>query len=311
MSTQQIASTIANMTQRDIFEAQELSRKEVKAIKEEAKTMTATEARFLVDAYYIAQRERIRLDNQVRSMSADGEPNLVLSFLSTQAAHREDIMKKALDSFTKFHPVGIWMRSINGIGPVTAAALLAHIDINRAATAGAIWSFAGIDGNAKWEKGQKRPWNAALKTVAYKIGESFVKVSGNPDAYYGQLYKRRKELETARNLNGEYKEQAAAELASKNYTKGTVTRNALEAGQLSAAHIHARARRYAVKIFLSHLHEVMYKTILGKNPPAPFAIAILNHAHRLEVPNPDMIQDFVEPVEIIEDHDVNPDLERE
>ena len=90
------------------------------------------------------------------------------------------------------------------------------------------------------------------------------------------------------------------ELAAKNYTKGTITRKALEAGELSDAHLHARARRYAVKMFLSHLHEVMYITILGQKPPMPFAIAHLNHAHYVKVPNPHHIREFVVPVEVEE-----------
>ncbi len=287
---------ISNLQQQDLFEV--LKRKDIRAASEK---MSVTEARFLVDNYYIAQRERIRFDNQIREMKATGEPNLVLTYLSTQAAKREEIIKKSLDDFTIDHPVGAWMRTIHGIGPVTAAGLLAHIDITRAPTVGAIWKFAGIEGSAIWEKGEKRPWNASLKTLcAFKIGESFVKTSGNEKSYYGKIYKQRKLLETENNKNLVYAEQAAMQLASKNYFKETATKKYLESGMLSPANIHARARRYAVKLFLSHLHEVMYKTILGKNPPAPFAIAILGHAHMLDVPNPEHIRKFVEPIEILD-----------
>ncbi len=136
------------------------------------------------------------------------------------------------------------------------------------------------------------------QTAENQMQPVFVKVSGKEDAYYGQLYKKRKELETFKNKNFEYAEQAKAQLTSKNYRDGTVTKDYLEKGMLSPAQIHARARRYAVKIFLSHLHEVMYKVTLGKKPPAPFAIAILGHAHVLEVPNPQYIREFVEPVEV-------------
>ena len=223
---------------------------------------------------------------------------MVLQYLSNDARKVEDLIKKALDDFTIDHPVGAWMRTIHGIGPVTSAGLLAHLDINRSPTAGGFWKYAGISGVEVWRKGEKRPWNAELKKLCYLIGESFVKVSGKEDAYYGQLYKKRKELETFKNKNFEYAEQAKSQLTSKNYRDGTVTKDYLEKGMLSPAQIHARARRYAVKIFLSHLHEVMYKVTLGKKPPAPFAIAILGHAHVLEVPNPQHIREFVEPVEV-------------
>lgn len=265
-------------------------------IREAAKLLTETEARFLVDAYYIAQGDRIRNNNQERSMAKDGEPTLILAHLGTQARIREEFIKKVLDDYTVNNPVGTWMRTIHGVGPVTTAGLLAHIDIRKAATAGAIWKFAGIDGVTVWNKGEKRPWNASLKTLCFKIGESFVKTSGSDKSFYGKLYKERKALEVQRNEQGQFAGQAAAELQRKNYTKGTVTYNRLIEGKLSDAHLHARARRYAVKIFLSHLHEVMYKVILGVRPPLPFAIAILGHAHMLDIPNPDKVPGFVNPM---------------
>lgn len=265
-------------------------------IRESSINLTDTEARFLVDLYYIAQRDRIRFDNQVRSMTKEKEPVMMLDILGKQSRLREDFVKKSLDDFTKNNDIGTWLRSIHGIGPVTAAGLIAHIDINRAPTAGAIWKFAGIDGVSTWNKGEKRPWNATLKTLCYKIGESFVKTSNSDKSFYGKLYRERKDSETAKNLRGEFAEQAKKELGSKEYKKNTITYAALSSGKLSDGHIHARARRYAVKIFLSHLHHVMYNVILKKDPPVPFAIAILGHAHMLDVPNKSFIKDFVEPL---------------
>lgn len=257
--------------------------------------MGAVEARFLVDFYYIAQRDRIRSNNQVRTMA--GEPSLILEFLGSQAAEREDLIKKALDSYTSASRVGQWLRSIHGVGPVIAAGLLAHIDIRKAPTAGAIWKFAGIDGVTTWNKGEKRPWNTMVKTLAaFKLGESFVKTSNSDKSFYGKLYKARKEMETAKNLAGGYADRAAYELSSKNYSTETATYAALSSGRLSDGHIHARARRYAVKIFLSHLHEVMFRVILGQMPPAPFALAILGHAHKIEIPPTGVNLDFANPI---------------
>ena len=44
-----------------------------KDLKAAARTMTSDEARFLVDAYYMMQRNRIRSDNQVRALGETGE----------------------------------------------------------------------------------------------------------------------------------------------------------------------------------------------------------------------------------------------
>jgi hypothetical protein len=298
MSLHASNASLQSIVDRDLREASKLSRKDTQAMMGQMATLTPTEARFLVDSYYMAQSDRIRYDNQVRAMVETGEPTLMLTHLALQSRKQEDIIKKALDAYTIDHPVGAWLRTIRGMGPVTSAGLLAYIDIEKAPTAGAIWKYAGIDGQAVWEKGQKRPWNAEFKTLCYKIGESFVKTSNKEDSVYGKMYKDRKALEIERNNDGGNAEAAARELATKNYSKGTVTRKALEAGKLSDAHLHARARRYAVKMFLSHLHEVMYITILGEKPPKPFAIGILGHAHYVKVPNPQHIREFVEPVEV-------------
>lgn len=255
-------------------------------------TLGQDEARFLVDAYYIMQDNRIRSDGQVRSIlkaaEKEGkpeEPHEVLSWLADMNRVLERQIALALDVYSDSFAVGKWMRRQKGIGPVIAAGMLAHLDITKAETAGAFWSFAGLDPRAKWGKGEKRPWNADLKVLCWKLGESFVKVSGYEDAYYGKVYAERKALETARNDAFEYKDQAEHILATKNIKKSTDAYKAYSQGKLPPAHIHARAKRYAVKLFLAHLHEVMYKDHYGKDPPLPYAIAHLGHAHKIDPPN--------------------------
>jgi len=100
-----------------------------------------------------------------------------------------------------------------------------------------------------------RPWNADLKCLAvFKLGESFVKTQNYDEDYYGHIFARRKALYTTYNAEGKFTEEAAKVLASKNINKKTDAYKAYSIGQLPKAHIHARARRYAVKLFLSHLH---------------------------------------------------------
>lgn len=246
-----------------------------------SRTLSDSEARFLVDAYYTMQDDRKRSDSQVRAIEGK-EPNEILKWFADKSRDLENQIRRALDSYSAASPLGRWARDQVGIGPVIAAGLLAHIDITRAKTAGAIWRLAGLDPTQKWEKGQKRPWNAQLKTLTWKIGESFVKVCNNPDAYYATFYKERKERDTARNDNGDFAEAARLMLETRKIDKSTDLFKHLTAGRLAPAHIHARAKRYAVKMFLSHYHHVAFKLHFGVDPPKPFAIAILNHAHYFE-----------------------------
>lgn len=249
-------------------------------------TLGDDEVRFLVGAYYQMQDNRIRNNNQIRATESSGEPNQVLTWLAAQNTILENQVKRALDKYTEDHKVGSWMRSHMGVGPVLSAGILAHIDIHKAPTAGHIWSFAGLVNGVRWEKGQKRPWNAELKKLFWLLGECFVKVSGKEDAFYGKIYAERKKLETDKNERGEYAEQAAAILNNgKRWDKTTDAYKAYIQGKLPPAHIHARAKRYAVKMFISHLHHVWYRIEFDRDPPKPFVVEHLGHAHIIRPPN--------------------------
>lgn len=285
-------------------------------------TLSHDEARFLVDAYYQMQENRIRSAHQVRSLAESEEPHDVLKWLENNSHTLEESIKAALDRYSTAHKIGRWARSIRGIGPVLAAGLIAHIDIKKAPTAGHIWNYAGLNPSVEWERGQKRPWNAALKTLCWKIGESFVKVSNNENDFYGHVYRDRKVMETERNLSGAYAEQAAETLRKKRIGRetdayqwysgaltpdvarkiietsppaGTARKRAGEPGSgvpmLPPAHIHARAKRTAVKLFLSHLHHVWYEIDTGTKAPVPYALAHMAHAHFVEPPNWPMRED--------------------
>jgi hypothetical protein len=244
--------------------------------------LSETEARFLVDQYYTMQEDRKRAYNQERSLDDAGEPTAVIGWLAEQAGTLEKQIARALDMYSNSKPVGQWARSVDGIGPIIAAGLMAHIDITKAPTAGHIWAFAGLDPTKSWEKGCKRPWNASLKTLCWKIGESFVKVCNKDTAVYGHFYRDRKEWETAQNDKFAYAAQAEAKLARFKIGKNTDAYKAYSIGKLPPAHIHARAKRYAVKLFLAHYQEIAYLEHYKTAPPAPYPIAILGHAHKID-----------------------------
>lgn len=281
--------------------------------------VTDNEARYLVDTYYTIQKARIRNVLQSKGLDRDAvkqgntpEPHEALDrFASDFTVHEENI-KKVLGYYVTSHELNWFFENTLGIGPVLAAGLLAHIDIKQCPTVGHIWSFAGLNPTQVWDKGQKRPWNTNLKTICWKIGDSFVKLSGRADSFYSQIYRQRKDMEWSRNLAGDYQEEAARSMEKKKYSKST-DQYAWYTGQCSAekakallaekktltaenckgeggfpmlspAHIDARARRYAVKLFLSHLHECWYRQAFGVEPPKPFAISIQGHAHYLPPP---------------------------
>jgi hypothetical protein len=299
-----------------------LSRDAMAAIRQHGGGITVTEARYLVDTYYRLQEQRIRANNQLKALARDAtasdrvaEPHEALAWTMDQFATLEKSLEKILAIYVASHPMSWFFDQTLGIGPILAAGLLAHIDIHRAVTAGHIYRYAGLDPTQTWERGQKRPWNADLKKLCWKIGDSFVKTSGRPHGYYGRVYRERKAYEWDRNLAGTMAADAAAYLTKMKFRADTdayawysgacdpaLARAALAAGKAPTAatcaatdpaagqpmlppgQIDMRARRWAVKLFLSHLQHRWWEQATGTSPPHPYAIAILGHAHYLPPP---------------------------
>jgi len=112
-----------------------------------------------------------------------------------------------------------------------------------------------------------------------------VKVKNHDEDIYGKLYDMRKRLEEERNQAGVFADQAAAKLEKHKIGKTTEAYKAYSKGKLPPAHIHSRAKRYAVKLFLAHYHHVAYELQYGEAPPKPYVVEHLGHAHYLAPPN--------------------------
>jgi len=331
-----------------------------KDVAKAAQNMTEAEVLYCVNRYYQYQDDRKRSDMQFGQAEKADQPNAIFAWAMETDRRCETAMKKALDVYSDFHPVGRWMKGLVGIGPVIAAGMIGYLDITKAPTAGHFWSYAGLNPNVKWlgkvkaealvkevadeigGRGDRvnfesllaaaaakcnrnaeniramlvhianpnenpdlpdskiytisnlkkalsmTPWNPALKVLCWKAGESFVKRSGHRHCLYGHLYLAKKEYYLQRNQNGDYADRADALLPL--FDKATESYKALAAGKLPQGHVHAMAKRFAVKIFLSHVHQVMYEYHYRKPAPAPFPIAHLGHVDMIHIPNkPDFL----------------------
>jgi hypothetical protein len=279
-----------------------------------AATMGPREARFLVDTYYTFQENRKRAGNQARALEKGvvvpeepdfdpslepelnpaeepqvvPEPHVLIDWIYQQSKVLEGQIKRSLDKYTQAQVMGGWMRQITGIGPVISAGILANLEQPRP-TAGRIYAFAGIAGAGQkpWLAGQKRPYNRRLKVCLWHAGQSFMKLHHRDDCFYGKLYEKRKAFELQMNDTGQ-RTQAAAEWKAKldklKKTKSEAYKH-YSAGHLPPGHIDARARRWAVKIFISHMNEA-WLTKLGRPIPAPFSLARQGHIHYIPPPIP-------------------------
>ncbi|KKK48296.1 hypothetical protein LCGC14_3146540, partial [marine sediment metagenome] len=168
----------------------------------------------------------------------------------------------------------------------------------------------------------KRPWNADLKAiVVYRLGECFVKLKENDKCFYGKLFAQKKAALWISNVNGDFQEAATKGLEilkNKNtptwaWKSGQMSparaRRALAMGgkktsqalaamkrvkrggvpMLPPGQIHDRARRWTVKLFLSHMHHVMHVDYYERDPVAPFIFEHPEeggqHAHLILPPN--------------------------
>lgn len=416
-----------------------------KSVENDIVKLDGNEIRYLVDYYYQKQEERKTKFSQIRAVKDKSDiggeyKNTALQWLAENSKTEEEQLKKMLDLWSKNTPVGRWMQSIVGIGPVITAGFLCYLDISKAQHAARFYSYVGLnDNNIPWlgktksvevtnkvmkqyheemdnildlfvgdidnekkfkkmmvslskaypyrdelytnviypvlsgdeesivtdntaqtkavqllldcgeidtisrtfnndsaaspslfadlchyvnnkdimtataidiasketnrlastienglqtcinvtkSKKDKRvaytkaelisylakpPYNTKLKTLCWKVGDSFLKRSNHPDSLYGRLYKERKAYETRNNNNGCYAKEAQKKLTEMNI-KNEDVRKVYESGRLTDAHINNRALRWTVKIFITHLFEIMYMDYYHKAPPKIYAL---------------------------------------
>lgn len=183
------------MDQEEKFSIVPFTKEELK----EATQLNQKSLRGLVDYYYSMQKLRCNIESKKRAKTQkyDNLDNPALfDDLNDQQHMLELKAAKILATFVKSKPLGKWVTSIKGLGPITTAGLMAHIDFNTCccpqykgkpqherpkhncsglANISNVHSFAGLNPHQVWGKGEIRPWNARLKTTCWLIGESFKK----------------------------------------------------------------------------------------------------------------------------------------
>ena len=108
------------------------------------------EIRFLVDAFYQLQGDRIRTTNQLRSLKDRNLESAIINWFANYQDQSERNLAKILSIYVDSQELGQWLSSILGIGPLISAGLMAYIDIEKAPTVGHIWRYAGLDPSSKW-----------------------------------------------------------------------------------------------------------------------------------------------------------------
>ena len=271
-----------------------------------ANPISKSEIRNAVETYYDIQDIRIISGNRKFAVNKSAastcddnndtnnspETSLYLQYVEARFKETEETIAKFLKCYAENDPVGRWLLSIPGCGPVLSSALLAYIDISKCATAGSIWSYAGWTGpmaDCERKKGEKINYNPRFRVVCWKLGQSFIKVSGRDNDIYGKLYLEKKQYYLEKNEAGGFKEKAAFELQHKKYDKETASYAAYSQGMLPNSQIVAMSARFAVKIFLSHLFTLWYEYDRGIPAPKPFVESQLGHVHIMSPPHREIL----------------------
>lgn len=171
-----------------------------------------------------------------------------------------------------------WMTSIKGIGGHTAAKILAQFDdVGKFATISKFWRFSGwavIDGKIdKCEKGVVSPYNRRLKSECYLIAEQFLK---QQTPVYADLYYQEKSRQR--------KLHPVTECRQCGIPWDDCTQKKKHKRQFNDGHLHNRAMRKTVKIFLSHLWQV-WRESEGLPISQPWIHDIGGHSNIVPIPN--------------------------
>lgn len=213
-----------------------------------------TEIRTQTDVRYFIQKFRIKFSNKLSAKeretdNATPEENALLQMWLDEFEGLEEKANKRLVAVMKQADMPIYhaLVSLKGIGDITAAKLLAEIDITRCDTISALWRYAGygvIEGKReKPVKGEKLHYNQRLKIAVRLTVESFIK-SRSP---YAAIYASEKEKWMNR-------------------------------PDMTKMHAHNAAIGKCAKVFLSHLW-LVWRQMEGLPLRDPYAIGQMGHTH--------------------------------
>lgn len=251
--------------------------------------------RDLVNSYYTIQGNRIKVSNQKSALDRVSKSNAIMDYFTNQLKASEENIQTFLDAWTDAHPIGVWLKAQYGIGPVIAAGIIAYFDVTKTKTAGGFWKYVGWDGESKpRKKGEKLSYNPKARVLVWKAGHSFRMGYKKESCFYGQLYAAKKAEYIERNESGGFAENAKTALASKKFDSSGPAFKTYSEGKLTDAHIDAMALRFASKMFMSHVFDVMYMYEYGELPPVPYVKQHLGHVHIDHAQHLDVIKPYLE-----------------
>jgi len=169
----------------------------------------------------------------------------------------EELLLRLAEERMGMHPVWRWTVECVGLKERTALVLVGFINPYEASSAGKVWAYWGLTPESKLRRGEKArcvPW---LKGAAYMLSSVLV-MRGHP--YYRTIYDAKKDYYL--NVRG-FKEYIEDPSRCPNYAEclEKLARRARRLGRkpkkpACKAHVDGMAKRFMVKVLLSHAWEI-------------------------------------------------------
>lgn len=224
---------------------------------------------FGVDTLLTIQKARVA--SQVRETHLErqgqGDPDTIAIRNILQQSEEE--LRVLVTGRMAQHPAWPWLQQVKGCGPENTAKVVGLVEISRAETISALWSFAGygvVNGLApRRQKGEKLTYNAELRTMCWRVASSLLRAQGK----FAEYYNREKAKYQQRFLAEGREIVPAANLPREKGKK-------VETAQfISEGHVHHMALRKMIKLWLACLW-LVWRAAENLPTRAPYA---LEHGH--------------------------------
>lgn len=156
------------------------------------------ELKALMDSRQQTLKTALKLNNQMLAITRGTDhPNQAdvewVTEMQNLAAKREGVIKRQIMQHIakSDHPVALSARNVAGMGPITIAALLTYIDIEKASSASAVWAYTGLHAasHERYTKNEAGGGNKTLRTALWNGANAMTKNRSSP---YRDVYDRTK-----------------------------------------------------------------------------------------------------------------------
>lgn len=197
----------------------------------------------------------------------------------------ENEYKKLMMEFVESEPIYTkFLSKVKGISGVLSANLIKEFGYcENAPHISSLWKYCGMhvdNGEAPVRKrGEKLEFNARLRTMVWKISDSFVK---QRTPFYREIYDKEKarQVKMLEDWQGKLTKEQKVKL--KKITKRKEKREFVNQfnprAPVSLMNADLRARRKMIKIFLAHYWQAT-RELTGQETNVPYAGGKLNHRH--------------------------------